>query len=51
LQPIKKYQITGAAVIIFYNIPTSIFLSVPLGCGMMMFSALGCFSTRKDSEE
>jgi hypothetical protein len=45
------FLITGVAVIIFHNIPAPMSLSITIGCGLLIFSALGCFSARKDREE
>ncbi len=45
------FLITGVGVIIFNSIPAPISLSITLGCGLLIFSALGCLSARADKEE
>lgn len=45
------FLITGVGVIVFNNIPAPISLSITLGCGLLIFSALGCLSARADKEE
>jgi putative flippase GtrA len=45
------FLITGVGVIVFNNIPAPISLSITLGCGFLIFSALGCLSARVDKEE
>ncbi len=45
------FLITGVGVIVFNNIPAPISLSITLGCGLLIFSVLGCLSARVDKEE
>ena len=45
------FLITGVAVIIFNTIPAPIALSLTLGCGLLIFSALGVLAPRADKEE
>lgn len=40
------FLITGMGVLIFNNIPVPISISVTFGCGLLIFSALGCLSAR-----
>jgi hypothetical protein len=42
---------TGVGAILFNNIPAPISLSITLGCGLLIFSALGCLSARADKED
>lgn len=45
------FLITGVGVIIFNNIPAALSLSITLGCGLLIFSALGCLAAHADKEE
>lgn len=45
------FLITGIGVIIFNTIPAPISLSITVGCGLLIFSALGCLAVRADKEE
>ena len=45
------FLITGVGVIIFNTIPAPIALSLTLGCGLLIFWALGVFAPRADKEE
>ncbi len=45
------FLITGMGVIIFSNIPVPISISITFGCGLLIFSALGCLSARADEGE
>ena len=45
------FLITGVGVIIFNNIPAPISLSITIGCGLLMFSALGCLPAHSDKED
>ena len=45
------FLITGMGAIIFSNIPVPISISITFGCGLLIFSVLGCLSARTDKEE
>jgi hypothetical protein len=45
------FLITGAGVLMFNTIPAPISLSLTLGCGLLIFSALGYFSARPAKED
>lgn len=44
------FLITGMGVLIFNNIPVPITISITFGCGLLIFSALGCLSARTRKE-
>jgi len=45
------FLITGTGVLIFNNIAVPISISITFGCGLLIFSALGCLSVRANKEE
>ena len=45
------FLITGAGVLMFNTIPAPISLSLTLGCGLLIFSALGYFAARPAKED
>lgn len=45
------FLITGMGVLIFNSIPVPISISITFGCGLLIFSTLGCLSARADKEE
>jgi len=45
------FLFTGVGVLIFNTIPAPISLSLTLGCGLLIFSALGYFSARPAKED
>lgn len=45
------FLITGVVFVIFNQIPVPISLSITIGCGLLIFSALGYFAARTNREE